>query len=129
MGEEDAEIAGRWLRKIERSMDQIAVQQSSEWIVLLSYYRTEPRHGGILLKRDGLLRRLDGGISGQSLKTSIIPDSIERSKNRSSWLLHREIWQYWNMRDGFKTSLCLLLFIYRLSSIGSRDSEMDSDRS
>jgi hypothetical protein len=25
MGEEDAEIAGRWLRKIERSMDQIAV--------------------------------------------------------------------------------------------------------
>jgi hypothetical protein len=25
MGEEDAEITGRWLRKIERSIDQIAV--------------------------------------------------------------------------------------------------------
>jgi len=80
MGEEDAKIDGRWLRKIVRSMDQ----QSFEWIVLLSYYRIEPRHDGILLMRDGLLRRLDGGISGQSLRTSIIPNSIGRSKNTSS---------------------------------------------
>jgi hypothetical protein len=49
------------------------------------------RHGGILLKRDGLLRHLDGGISGQSLRTSIIPASIGRSRNMSSWLLQREI--------------------------------------
>jgi hypothetical protein len=55
--------------------------------VLLSCYLTDPRHGGIMLKRDGLLRRLDGGISGQSLRTSIIPVNIGISRNKSYWLL------------------------------------------
>jgi len=51
LGEQDAEVAGRWIRKVEITLIQIEGLENYEWIVSLGYFQTTHRLDGRLCRR------------------------------------------------------------------------------
>jgi hypothetical protein len=78
-GEEDAEVVGHWLRKVERVINQMQMLKELR-VDCVTQLLVEPS------ERGDWGRYWDGGTFVKSLKRGTILGSIEGRKNKSFWI-------------------------------------------